>query len=222
MKKRKKLKITPMKIDKEVKDEKPELMMLFEKMKRNKIKVENEKKESRIKKTANDENIVLNDEKKPPENIIDENMMKIKPKTIVAGQNGKISPKNRTFGDICRLKNQFSEVDSLTTKPREGRHWKKFSKRKEMKLETNIAAEVTIAGNENDEKNAIALMSSPGKRKLDVILSKSKTSRVKELIDNFEVGNPTKRKKVEREISCSRKQPHLNFNFKRGNTENPR
>ena len=43
MKKRKKLKITPMKIDKEVKDEKPELMMLFEKMKRKKIAIETEK-----------------------------------------------------------------------------------------------------------------------------------------------------------------------------------
>ena len=39
-----------------------------------------------------------------------------------------------------------------------------------MKLETDIATEVTIAGKENNEKNAIALMSSPGKRKIDVIL----------------------------------------------------
>ena len=46
MKKRKKLKITPMKIDKEVKDEKPELMMLFEKMKRKKVAIETEKNES--------------------------------------------------------------------------------------------------------------------------------------------------------------------------------
>ena len=170
MKKRKKLKITPMKIDKEVKDEKPELMMLFEKMKRKKVAIETEKNESRKKKIANDEKKVLNDEKKPSENVINENIMKIESKTIVAGQKGKISPENRRFGDIWRLKNQFSGVDSPTTTPREGRPRKKFSKRKEMKLETDIATEVTIAGKENNEKNAIALMSSPGKRKIDVIL----------------------------------------------------
>ena len=74
MKKRKKLKITPMKIDKEVKDEKPELMMLFEKMKRKKVAIETEKDESRKKKIANDEKKVLSDEKKPSKNVIDENI----------------------------------------------------------------------------------------------------------------------------------------------------
>ena len=62
-------------------------------------------------------------------------------------------------------------------------------------------------------------MSSPGKRKLEVMMSKNKTSLVHELIENFEVGNQTKRKKKERDSSCSLNQPHLNLNFRRGKIE---
>ena len=127
------------------------------------------------------------------------------------------SDKNRTFSDVFQLKNQFLEGCSPTTRPSEECRKRKISKRIFREKETGKPKEVLIAGGDREYETTNAMMSSPGKRKLDSLLSKVKTNSVRELIENFEVGPQNKRKKFGRESSCTRNQPHKFFNFGGGN-----
>ena len=127
------------------------------------------------------------------------------------------SEKNRTFSDVLERKNQFLEGRSPTTKLSEEGRKRKISKRIFREKKTSKPKEVLIAGGDREYETADAMMSSPGKRKLDSLLSKVKTNSVRELIENFEVGPQNKRKKFGRESSCTRNQPHKFFNFGGGN-----
>ena len=143
---------------------------------------------------------------------IDENeVVKMKNRSVVglAGNICQNSPKVRTFSDVMRLKNRFEKGCSPTTTPLVERKKRKISRRLDMKNETALVTKVLIAGHDKDEKPAIASMNSPGKRKFEVAMSKSKNQRVQELIDNFEVGSPSKRKKVGRDCSRTADQLHL-------------
>ena len=127
----------------------------------------------------------------------------------LAGNTCQNSPKFRTFSDVMRLKNRFEKGCSPTTTPLIERKKRKISRRLDLKNETSLVSKVLIAGYEKDEKPVIASMNSPGKRKFEVAMSKSKNQRVQELIDNFEVGSPSKRKKVGRDCSRTADQLHL-------------